>query len=56
MILLGFNAEAFPTLADLMRRIFDETARRLISPTRKAKTGGQTSFHAAEARNQRGPG
>ncbi|MGH9845223.1 MAG: hypothetical protein ACREEM_41430, partial [Blastocatellia bacterium] len=36
MILLSFNAEAFPTLADLMRRIFAETTRRLISPTRKA--------------------
>jgi len=36
MILLSFNAEAFPTLADLIRRIFAETARRLISPTRKA--------------------
>ncbi len=36
MILLNFNAEAFPTLADLMQRVFAETARRLISPTRKA--------------------
>jgi hypothetical protein len=36
IILLSFNAEAFPTLADLMRRIFAETTRRLISPTRKA--------------------
>ncbi len=36
MILLSFNAEAFPTLTDLTRRIFAETTRRLISPTRKA--------------------
>lgn len=36
MILLSFNAEAFPTLADLTRRIFAEATRRLISPTRKA--------------------
>ncbi len=36
MIVLRFNVEAFPTISDLTRRLFDETARRLVKPTARA--------------------
>jgi uncharacterized protein len=37
MVVLYFNAEAFPTLGDLASRIFATATRALISPTTKAR-------------------